>query len=150
MVRYGPWEAGGRNPAWFKTLVQPRDARRVGAKSALGEGFQVYVNGAVQAVGGTSASSPTFAATVSLINEERLKADKPPMGFLNPFLYANEAAFVDVTTGTNAISRGGGTPLRYGYAATTGWDAATGLGTPHFEKLLTAAMAATNPAVQAA
>jgi hypothetical protein len=28
------------------------------------------------------------------------------------------------------------------FAAATGWDAATGLGTPHFDKLLAAAMAA--------
>ena len=63
------------------------------------------------------------------------------MGFLNPFLYANEKAFYDVTEGTNAEGRG---PISspYGYAATTGWDAATGLGTPHFEKLLSAAMKA--------
>ena len=24
VARYGPWEAGGRNPAWFKTRVQAR------------------------------------------------------------------------------------------------------------------------------
>lgn len=117
--------------------------------SALGEGFQVYVNGRVEPVGGTSASSPTFAAMISLINEERFKANKPAMGFLNPFLYANADAFYDVTEGTNAEGRGP-FPSPYGYAATTGWDAATGLGTPHFEKLLTAAMAATNPTVEAA
>jgi hypothetical protein len=29
----------------------------------------------------------------------------------------------------------------YGFAAAKGWDAATGLGTPHFDKLLAAAMA---------
>ena len=49
-----------------------------------------------------SASSPTFAAMVSLINEARLKAGKPQMGFLNPFLYANPDAFFDVVKGTNA------------------------------------------------
>ena len=31
--------------------------------------------------------------------------------------------------------------MPYGWAAAKGWDAATGLGTPHFDKLLTAAMA---------
>jgi len=109
--------------------------------SALGEGFQVYVDGIPQSIGGTSASSPTFAAMVSLLNEQRLKAGKPQMGFLNPFLYANADAFYDVTQGTNAEGRG---PISspYGYAATAGWDAATGLGTPHFDKLLAAAMKA--------
>ena len=64
--------------------------------------IQVYVNGQVQSVGGTSASSPSFAAMVSLLNEARLQAGKPQMGFLNPFLYANPDAFFDVVKGTNA------------------------------------------------
>jgi len=114
--------------------------------SALGEGFQVYVNGKVEAVGGTSASSPTFAAMVSLLNEARMKAGKPQLGFLNPFLYANPDAFFDVVKGTNAEGRG---PFSspYGFACAAGWDAATGLGTPHFDKLLAAAMAAPSPSM---
>ena len=63
------------------------------------------------------------------------------MGFINPFLYANEAAFHDCVNGTNAIPRGPGT-LPYGYAAAPGWDAATGLGTPNYTALLEAAMKA--------
>lgn len=34
-----------------------------------------------------------------------------------------------------------GSEVPYGFAAAKGWDAATGLGTPHFDKLLAAAMA---------
>ena len=109
--------------------------------SALGEGYQVYVGGQVQAVGGTSASCPAFAAMVSLINEERLQHGKPPMGFLNPFLYQNPHAFTDVTEGTNAIGRGN-YALKFGFAAAPGWDAATGLGTPLFDKLRDAALQA--------
>ena len=109
--------------------------------SALGEGYQVYEGGAVQSVGGTSASSPMFAALVSLLNEARLKAGKPRMGFLNPFLYANPGAFNDIVNGTNAHPRGQGT-VPYGFACAPGWDAATGLGTPKFDKLLAAALAA--------
>ena len=104
-------------------------------------GFR-YVQGQVQSVGGTSASSPTFAALVSLLNEARFKAGKPPMGFFNPFAYANPTAFTDVTKGTNAIGRGDGAALKYGFAAAPGWDAATGLGTPLFDRLLDAALAA--------
>ena len=63
------------------------------------------------------------------------------MGFLNPFMYAHPAAFNDVTQGTNAIDRAG-SPLPYGFAAAAGWDAATGLGTPNFPKLVAAALAA--------
>ena len=59
--------------------------------------------------------------------------------FLNPFVYRNADAFFDVVTGTNAIGRGTG-PLEYGFNCTRGWDPATGVGTPHFGKLLAAAM----------
>ena len=92
-------------------------------------------------VGGTSASSPTFAGLVSLLNEARLAAGKPEMGFLNPFLYANPAAFTDIVNGTNAHPRGQGM-VPYGFAAARGWDPATGLGTPLLDKLLAAALAA--------
>jgi tripeptidyl-peptidase-1 len=109
--------------------------------SALGEGFQVIAGGEVQSVGGTSASTPTFAGLVGLLNEARIKAGKPAMGYLNPFLYQNADAFTDVTVGTNAIGRGG-EKLKYGYKCEPGWDPATGLGTPLFGKLLTAAMKA--------
>jgi hypothetical protein len=108
--------------------------------SALGEGFQVVVHGTPMPVGGTSASSPTFAGLVSLLNEARLDAGKPAMGFLNPFLYKNEAAFFDVTVGSNKVSRGGGA-MPYGFNCSAGWDPATGLGTPLFGKLMAAAMA---------
>ena len=60
---------------------------------------------------------------------------KPPMGFINPFLYQNAAAFTDITVGDNA-ERGPG------WKCAVGWDAVTGLGTPIFPKLLAAAMAA--------
>ena len=63
----------------------------------------------------------------------------PPMGFLNPFLYANSDALRDVTYGTNAIGRGGQL-YEHGWKCTKGFDAATGLGTPLFPKLLSAAL----------
>ena len=80
---------------------------------------------------------------VSLLNEARLNAGKPAMGFLNPFLYKNQAdGFTDVTVGSNKIGRGGGMALPYGFNCSKGWDPATGLGTPRFDRLLSAAMAA--------
>ena len=33
-------------------------------------------------------------------------------------------------------------PPKYGYAAAPGWDAASGLGTPRFDQLLSAALSA--------
>merc|ERR1719253_2142039 len=103
--------------------------------SALGEGFQVVVSGQVQSVGGTSASAPTFAGLVSLLNEARLQKGQKQLGFLNPFVYKNENLFTDIVKGTNAIGRGTG-PSKYGYACEAGWDAATGVGTPKFDQIL--------------
>ena len=128
-------------PKWPPSGSFPPLGRATPDVSALGEGYQVIVGGKAESVGGTSASSPAFAGYVSLINEARFRAGKPQMGFINPFLYANPHAFTDIVKGTNAIGRGTG-DLQYGFAAAPGWDAATGLGTPLFDKLLEAALAA--------
>ena len=111
--------------------------------SALGEGYQVYGYGVPHRVGGTSASTPVFAALISLLNEARMQAKMPAMGFLNPFVYKNADAFFDVVKGTNAIGRPTSavpTSLAYGFNCTKGWDPVTGVGTPNFGKLLAAAM----------
>jgi len=79
------------------------------------------------ASGGTSAVAPLMAALVARFNQAKSKN----VGFLNPFLYANPGAFTDVVNGTIALNGGPN-----GYAAGTGWDAATGLGTPNGEALL--------------
>ena len=49
--------------------------------------------------GGTSASTPIFAAVINRINEERINAGKGPIGFLNPSMYANPAMFNDIVNG---------------------------------------------------
>ena len=76
---------------------------------------------------------------VSMLNEARFNAGKKAMGFLNPFLYKHEDAFTDVVEGSNKVGRGG-QPLPYGWNCSKGWDPATGLGTPLFDKLLAAAL----------
>ena len=120
--------------------VFPPGGRATPDASAMGEGFEVVINGEPEPVGGTSASTPTFAAIVSLLNEARVQAGKNVLGHLNPFIYANAKCFTDITVGTNAISRQG-EPVPYGFNATSGWDAATGVGTPIFPCLLKAALA---------
>jgi len=91
--------------------------------------YCVVVNGMANGVAGTSASCPTAASVFAKLNGIRLKNGKSPLGFLNPFIYKNGAAFNDVTQGTNP---GNG---KYGFKAIKGWDAASGWGTPDFEKL---------------
>lgn len=116
----------------------PAKGRATPDVSALGEGFQVVQQGSVISVGGTSASTPMFAGLVSLLNEARMQTNQQQLGFLNPWLYKHASAFTDVTKGSNAIGRGTG-PIKYGFNCTMGWDPATGLGTPKFDKLLAAA-----------
>jgi tripeptidyl-peptidase-1 len=54
----------------------------------IGVNYQVYIQGSIYSLYGTSASAPVLAAMVSLINAERLKNNQSSVGFLNPTLYA--------------------------------------------------------------
>merc|ERR1712066_956373 len=80
-------------------------------------------------VPGTSCASPTAAGVFSMLNDLRLQNGKSTLGFLNPMIYENAAAFNDVTSGANEGCSGDGWP------ATPGWDAATGVGTPNYAEL---------------
>jgi len=107
--------------------------------AALGDvHFQVVINGGVTSVGGTSASTPTFSAIFTLLNDIRLNAGQPTMGFLNPWIYqtaaANPTAFFDVTVGNNVVA---GCGVNGGFQCTPGWDPVTGVGTPNFAVLQT-------------
>ena len=113
-----------------------KDGRANPDVSALGEGFNIVLDGHVVAIGGTSASTPLFAGLVGLLNEARLAKGGKPLGFLNPFIYQNADAFNDVTTGKN-----NGCGSTGGFPAAKGWDAATGVGTPNYQKLLKAVQA---------
>merc|ERR550537_767319 len=106
--------------------------------SLLGEQFEVYTSGPFGgleklAVGGTSASTPSWGAIILLLNEECLSASggNKKLGFVNPLFYLHAEAFNDITKGSNAI----GENAASGWKCTESWDAATGLGTPNFEKL---------------
>jgi len=95
--------------------------------------MQVIASGKSEAVSGTSCSAPIFAGLVALINSELLAAGEAPLGFLNPWLYANPAAFTDITSGSNPYEKCDG------FQAAVGWDPVTGLGTPIYTALKQAA-----------
>lgn len=108
--------------------------------SALGDvHFQVIVDGSDQPVGGTSASSPSFAAIISLLNDQRLHANKSTLGWLNPFIYqtagSNPNAFYDVTVGDNEVQGCCKGSQIGGFVCAKGWDPVTGVGTPNFVAL---------------
>jgi len=80
-------------------------------------GYEVRVDGQTMVIGGTSAVAPLWAGLLTLANA----ANKTSAGLANTALYAaSEAAtFHDITSGNNGS-----------FAATKGWDACTGLGSP--------------------
>jgi len=101
--------------------------------STQGENFLIGYEGDFDTVDGTSCASPTFASVVALLNDELLSAGKSRLGWLNPWLYENAGALNDVTSGDNPGCS------TNGFTATTGWDPVTGLGTPNYSALKTAA-----------
>jgi tripeptidyl-peptidase-1 len=84
-------------------------------------------------VAGTSASSPVVAGIFAQLNNVRLANGKSSLGFLNPFIYANADCFNDVSDGSSNYCTTGTT----GFAALSGWDPATGLGSPNYSCLAT-------------
>ena len=88
-------------------------------------------------VGGTSAGSPQWAGIAALANQARASLDKGPIGDLNPVLYniyhstRYSSDFHDITVGNDQLV---GTPV--GYAATTGYDVASGIGSPIVSQLV--------------
>ncbi|KAJ6476999.1 family S53 protease-like protein [Mycena sanguinolenta] len=124
-------------PSNFKGTFN-RTGRGYPDVAVQGWNFQIVSGGATSLVGGTSASSPTFAGIIALINDRLVAAGKPVLGFLNPFLYSNEGSFTDITTGHNSGFVCPATSVAFD--AAVGWDALTGLGTPIFPNLLSAAL----------
>ncbi|MBV8049865.1 MAG: S8/S53 family peptidase [Acidobacteriaceae bacterium] len=81
-------------------------------------GYQTYVDGQPDVIGGTSAVAPLWAGLIALLNEKLSQ----PVGFLNPLLYQKAVSsdgFRDITSGNNGA-----------YSAGVGWDACSGLGSP--------------------
>jgi len=123
--------------------------------AALGSNIPITLSGDTQITGGTSASGPIFAALVALWNDGLLAEGKPPVGFLNPFLYQaaerQPLAFRGVTSGDNTCTEPGflfnstsraanGKPncCKDGFFAETGtgeWNPLGGLGAVHWEEL---------------
>jgi kumamolisin len=118
-------------PAWQEGLELTRTA---GAASALtrrgvpdvsgdadpATGYQVRVDGQDLVFGGTSAVAPLWAGLLARINE--IKGQ--PVGFINPLLYKQPAALRQITQGNNGD-----------FAASPGWNACTGLGSPDGGKI---------------
>jgi subtilase family serine protease len=74
--------------------------------------------------GGTSFAAPMWAGFLALANQQGVANGNKTLGFINPSLYtigegsSYDSDFHDITSGSN------------GYSATTGYDLATGWGSP--------------------
>jgi tripeptidyl-peptidase-1 len=101
--------------------------------SCIGQVFPTIWNGTTTGLVGTSGSSPICAAVFSLLNDALIAEDRPPIGFLNPWLYSHgHKLFTDVTNGTSAGCN------TTGFPTAPGWDAVTGFGTPYLPRFLEA------------
>jgi subtilase family serine protease len=89
-------------------------------------------NGRSMTLQGTSIAAPLWAGFTALVNERAAASGKPPIGFINPVIYAIgkspafASSFHDITTGNNTTKDS--PSLFY---AVLGYDLCTGWGTPN-------------------
>jgi tripeptidyl-peptidase I len=88
-----------------------------------------------------SASCLVFAAIISNLNSIRLSQHKPPMGFLNPWIYSKGfQGLTDIVDGCSigcfGVGLQDGDLPGGGWDATKGWDPVTGYRTPNLRRWL--------------
>ena len=77
-------------------------------------------------LGGTSFAAPMWAGYIALVNQQLAANNQPPIGFINPTIYAENitsaysAGFHDITSGTSGS-----------FSAVVGYDLVTGWGSPN-------------------
>src|SRR6266850_949259 len=112
------------------------------SQGSCANGFRA-TDGSLLVVGGTSVGAPVFAGIVALMNQ----ATSSRQGNVNPVLYAlsirASAAFHDVNQGGNAVPCSVGSPGcsgdgSMGFAAASGYDLTTGLGSLDISAFVTA------------
>lgn len=125
-----------KNDTTIPTSFYNASGRGIPDLAVIGERFPVITNGQTALQKGTSASTPFLASLIVLINDIRLRAGRPVVGFLNPLLYSEQgkASLRDVTEYSIEGCEEGETFVN-GYDASIGWDPASGLGDTNFESL---------------
>jgi kumamolisin len=110
------WQAGAGVPK-PTNAAGGRGVPDVAGDADPATGYMIRVDGSNMVIGGTSAVAPLYAGLLALANQQNGRS----AGFINPILYTAKAktAFRDITQGTNG-----------NFAAGTGWDPCTGLGSP--------------------
>lgn len=131
------WSTGGgvsslyKKPAWQVAPGVPPDGRRdvpdISLSAAGHDAYLVETQGALYAIGGTSASSPSSAGIMALIVQksgQRQGNAAVRLYQLGNAQYGSGGTqvFHDITSGNNSV------PGVTGYSCTAGYDLATGLG----------------------
>ncbi len=133
----GLWATGGGasavygKPSWQVSPGVPADGKRdvpdVSLTAAGHDAYLVESQGTLQAIAGTSASSPSFAGLMALVVQKTgQRQGNAAARFYqlgnSQYGTGSVTVFHDITTGNNSV------PGVSGYSSTTGYDQATGLG----------------------
>jgi uncharacterized protein (TIGR03437 family) len=145
------WQAGPGVPP-----DQARDLPDVSMAASCHDAFVIYYEGAqINGICGTSASAPSMAGVVALLNHSLVGAGqlaRPGLGNINPQLYrlaqSAPTAFHDVVSGGNTVTCTQGSPGcssgTFGYLAGPGYDLATGIGSIDVNNFVTQWSSGTN------
>ncbi|MGH9055048.1 MAG: S53 family peptidase [Acidimicrobiales bacterium] len=129
-----PWQAAAE--AVPGTALAGRGVPDVAGDADPQTGYDIFVDGSAEVVGGTSAVAPLWAGLIALAAEHAGRR----LGLVAAALYPGLApgvdapGFRDITSGDNGA-----------YQAKPGWDACTGLGSPVGTTLASRLATATHP-----
>jgi subtilase family serine protease len=156
-VEFAPMSTTGGAPSLFFPVPSYQSGLNLSARTIPDVSYNAAIHGGVLVanstvlgapaffiVGGTSAGAPQWAAIIALANQ----LAGQPLGFVNPAIYklAESAAYTndfhDITIGNNQMP--GTIP---GFTAGTGWDDASGWGTPNVANLVPDLVACATTAV---
>ena len=140
------WPSSAGGPSLDKAITIPiyqkpyvndangasKKVRNVPDIAAIADDFYICADGKCNGGwGGTSFSSPIWTGFIALANQQAAAEGKPPVGFLNPTIYAlgHKAKYAtsmhDVTVGKSGL-----------YSCTPSYDLVTGLGSPNGKALI--------------
>lgn len=105
------WQIGAPAPPSGTTAGTGRMVPDVTGDADPNTGYEIYVHGASEIVGGTSAVAPLYAGLFAAFGTH--------LGFVTPTLWQNQSAFNDITQGSNGF-----------YSAAPGPDPCSGIGSP--------------------
>ena len=131
-------------PGWQNAPGVPGGTTRltpdVSLTAACHDGYLIEFEGGLYLIGGTSASTPSFAALMAILNQYTQTTNGNPNSKLYALASSVPSVVHDVTTGSNAVPCQGGSPgcstsapstnvgIMTGYNAAAGYDLSTGLG----------------------